>query len=147
MTERTFPITLDDQIRLIPWDLIAPHEAQARANHSGKGLEQLAIRGGVTVPEALAIIEDRPWERMPLGAATRQLQALLSPHVVTVDDAQVVALRAALPDPDTRADVLRLIDRAFGVAHRIRTAAATKHAANELIATLEGLRILLEGRQ
>lgn len=41
----------------IPWELIGPHEAQARKNH-GQTLEQLAKRGGLDVCEAVAVIED-----------------------------------------------------------------------------------------
>jgi hypothetical protein len=45
----------------VPWGLIEPHEAQARANHGGQSLERLASRGGLGVAEALDIIEGNRW--------------------------------------------------------------------------------------
>lgn len=45
----------------IPWDMIKPHEQQARANHCGQGLIKLAQRGGLSPDEALAVLEDRGW--------------------------------------------------------------------------------------
>lgn len=44
----------------IPWELLAPHEQQARRNHQ-QTLEELAMRGGLSATEALAVIEDRPF--------------------------------------------------------------------------------------
>lgn len=45
----------------IPWSLIEPHEAQAQANHGGQSLDKLAGRGGLSVAEALDIIEGKRW--------------------------------------------------------------------------------------
>ncbi|WP_140419925.1 hypothetical protein [Achromobacter denitrificans] len=42
----------------IPFAMIEPHEAQAKRNH-GQTLDHLAARGGLSVPEALDIIEGR----------------------------------------------------------------------------------------
>lgn len=56
-TLRRFPI-MDDPRWTIPWDLIAPHEAQAQRNHS-QSLERLAERGGLSSCEAMAVIENR----------------------------------------------------------------------------------------
>ena len=47
----------------IPWDIIAPLEAQAHKNH-GQTLARLRERGGLSVCEAVAIIEDRHWRSM-----------------------------------------------------------------------------------
>ncbi|MCV6795810.1 hypothetical protein OII43_07085 [Achromobacter ruhlandii] len=44
----------------IPFAMIEPHEAQAKRNH-GQSLNRLADRGGLAVPEALDILEGRPW--------------------------------------------------------------------------------------
>lgn len=44
----------------IPWEMIAPHEAQAQSNH-GQSLERLAQRGGLAASEAIDIIEGRRW--------------------------------------------------------------------------------------
>jgi hypothetical protein len=61
----------------IPWAVIEPHEVQAKSNHS-QSLICLAERGGLSACEALAILEDRPWRRMPHGAANAKLAALLA---------------------------------------------------------------------
>jgi len=51
----------------IPWELLAPHEAQAINNHA-QTLERLAERGGLDVCEAVAIIEDmRFMDRWGIG--------------------------------------------------------------------------------
>lgn len=42
----------------IPFDMIAPHEAQAQLNH-GKSLERLAQRGGLSACEAIDILDGR----------------------------------------------------------------------------------------
>jgi hypothetical protein len=61
----------------IPWDMIAPHEKQAQANHS-QTLSQLADRGGLGPAEALAILDDRRWHSMPLAAACRELNGRIA---------------------------------------------------------------------
>lgn len=49
-------------IRWIPWEIIAPHEAQAQKNH-GQTLGGLASRGGLGASEAVAILRDESfWE-------------------------------------------------------------------------------------
>lgn len=58
----------------IPWEMIAPHEAQAKTNHS-QTLMRLAERGGLGACEALAILEDRAWRRMGKGEANAKLAA------------------------------------------------------------------------
>ena len=61
----------------IPWGILEPHEAQARANHGGQTLERLAERGGLCWIETLAVIEDRPWSRMDeVEAKHRVLQII-----------------------------------------------------------------------
>lgn len=47
----------------IPWPLLELHEPQARQNH-GQSFAVLASRGGLSASEALAIMEDRRFERM-----------------------------------------------------------------------------------
>lgn len=44
----------------VPWSAVAPHEAQARINHT-QSLERLAQRGGLTWGELLAVLCNRPW--------------------------------------------------------------------------------------
>lgn len=41
--------------RSVPWSLVAPHERQARANHS-QSLERLAERGGLSPSELVAVL-------------------------------------------------------------------------------------------
>ena len=48
----------------IPWELIAPHEAQAQRNHGGQTLQRLAERGGLDAMEAVAVIEDTDYRNM-----------------------------------------------------------------------------------
>ena len=63
-----FPIKNDLEIKSIPWAVLKPHELQALRNHA-QGLDRLASKGGVTPCEAVAIIEGRPWHRMPFSEA------------------------------------------------------------------------------
>ncbi len=73
----------------IPWEMIRPHEMQARSNHGGQTLDRLAARGGLSACEALAVLDDRRWERMPKAEAVKQLAARV---------AQFAAGRQALAD-------------------------------------------------
>lgn len=60
----------------IPWEMIAPHEKQAMANHCGQSLERLAQRGGLGACEALAVLEDRNWAPMDDDEAYGRIEAL-----------------------------------------------------------------------
>ncbi len=78
MTERTNMPILKSTKSSIPcfrWSAIAGHERQAMRNH-GQTLERLAERGGLSPAEAVAIIEDRAFERMTLEDAERRLLEL-----------------------------------------------------------------------
>lgn len=63
---RRFPIMPEfrgrheNTLRSIPWDSIAPHEAQAQKNH-GQTLGCLARRGGLSAREAFAVMSGRCW--------------------------------------------------------------------------------------
>lgn len=70
----------------IPWEMIAPHERQADRNHS-QTLDGLNRRGGLSACEALAVLEDRPWRRMPPGQANHDLCRTVAAWI----DAQCVA--------------------------------------------------------
>lgn len=72
MTERRMPILHDTEIKSIPWAAISKYEDQAKVNH-GRTLDQIAISGGLTPEEAIAIIEQRPWMRMPFTEARDRL--------------------------------------------------------------------------
>lgn len=71
--ERRFPIQGGPSI---PWSLIEPHEAQAKRNHD-QTLQRLAERGGLSPCEAVAVLEDRPWERMEAREALTRLKVLI----------------------------------------------------------------------
>ncbi|OFQ51993.1 hypothetical protein [Achromobacter xylosoxidans] len=60
MNRPTMPIMGATLLSEIPFAMIEPHEAQAKRNH-GQSLNRLADRGGLAVPEALDILEGRPW--------------------------------------------------------------------------------------
>ena len=95
-TEELFPILygyeLKDRVREIraagvtmlvlglPWSMIAPHEMQARSNHGGQTLRRLAERGGLGACEAVAVLNDRRWQRMTEADAQRELTALLAAY-------------------------------------------------------------------
>jgi hypothetical protein len=57
----------------IPWSLF--NEEWAQNNHR-QSLKELASRGGLSMCEALAIIERRPWTEMPMGKSFDRLMEL-----------------------------------------------------------------------
>jgi hypothetical protein len=61
----------------IPWWAIAPHDAQAQRNHGGQTLERLAQRGGLSPAEAMAVLEDRPYEWGSDEKCRNRLQAMV----------------------------------------------------------------------
>jgi hypothetical protein len=63
----------------IPWSLIEPHEKRAKRNHR-KGLEEIALRGGLDASEAICVIEDKPLfgkHYLPWRAANAKLAQML----------------------------------------------------------------------
>ena len=80
-TGERFPILNDAEIKWIPWRMVLPHERQAMANHSQQTLERLAYRGGLSVCEAVAVLEDRRWHRMEEADARARLKALVEAHI------------------------------------------------------------------
>lgn len=61
----------------IPWELIEPHQKQAQINH-GQTLERLKARGGLGASEAVAILEDRSWQRMSNVQANAALVRIIN---------------------------------------------------------------------
>jgi hypothetical protein len=56
--------------RSVPWEMVAPHEAQAQYNH-GQTLERLAERGGLSPMELACVLADHHWRwSMSLPPAT-----------------------------------------------------------------------------
>ena len=79
MDERMFPILYGynepkGELKSIPWDMIAPHEAQARSNHS-QSLTQLASRGGLGQDEVLLVLTDTRANSVTLRRAAEQVIA------------------------------------------------------------------------
>jgi hypothetical protein len=66
VTGRRFPIHSSDHGLLdsVPWELVAPHEAQARINH-GQSLDELASRGGLGLTELAFILMNERWRPTP----------------------------------------------------------------------------------
>ena len=57
--------------------MLAPHEEQAQRNHL-QSLETLASRGGLSACEAVAVLEDRRWHKMPKDEAVARLVELVN---------------------------------------------------------------------
>jgi hypothetical protein len=58
----------------VPWAVLAPHEAWALRNHS-QTLERLAERGGLSLCEMCAVIEERRWRKMDDAEALARVLA------------------------------------------------------------------------
>jgi hypothetical protein len=70
------PILFPKGCDSIPWDIIEPHAKQAERSHH-QTLEELKKRGGLTVCEAVAILEDRAWHRMDAAEALYKLTEII----------------------------------------------------------------------
>lgn len=82
MKERMFPILGEDRRHRsgIAWSIVAKHERQADRNHS-QTLEGLASRGGLSLCELAAVLEDRPWRSMSADEALAAIQAVESSSI------------------------------------------------------------------
>lgn len=63
----------------IPYGMIALHGAQAYRNHS-QSIDRLNERGGLSPCEAVAVLEDREWKKMPTGDADLRLILLVEEY-------------------------------------------------------------------
>lgn len=76
--EKAFQIHEDDARKLIgpapyvPWGLVKEHEARALKTHD-QDIETLHRRGGLSLAELVAVIEDRPWKAMDTMTALSAL--------------------------------------------------------------------------
>ena len=61
LRERRFPIMGGPSV---PWSMVAPYEAQAKANHD-QTLERLAERGGLAPQELWCIVHGKRWKEWP----------------------------------------------------------------------------------
>lgn len=91
--ERMFPVlwqgnrqemaelTALDCPRVVPWSLVAPHEAQAKTNHD-QDLETLARRGGLCPQELAAVLAGRRLRRPipPLPEAVAAVKRAMDEH-------------------------------------------------------------------
>lgn len=78
--ERTFPVLNHKRdnfpLASVPWEFVAPHEAQARRNHD-QTLRRLAERGGLSAKEMLAVVTGRNWLQILGDQEQVQKQLLL----------------------------------------------------------------------
>ena len=83
--------------RSIPWLMIASHEAQAMKNH-GQSLVRLNERGGLSVHEAIAVLQDRPLPPLKLTSdadARAMLESLVEAFERNQHDADTDAALSA----------------------------------------------------
>lgn len=79
---KDFPILMDNRKKFpecpgsIPWAMLAPHERQALRNHD-QTLKRLAERGGLSTCEAMAVLEDRRWQKMDVKESISKLLDLV----------------------------------------------------------------------
>lgn len=76
--DRKFFLQFPDCPASVPWDLVAPHEAQAQRNH-GQSLVTLARRGGLAPDELFAVMHDQPWRNMSMHVAVDFVKTLVQP--------------------------------------------------------------------
>lgn len=77
-----FPVLIDGKTRrahplcprAVPWDMVRPHDRQARRNHD-QSLKRLAARGGLHPVELLAVLDGRPFPEREYLAAPEQVCA------------------------------------------------------------------------
>lgn len=62
MNVRMYPITEGPSV---PWEVMAPHDGQAKTNHGGQSLERLAQRGGLHAGEAWCVVSGIGYRDMP----------------------------------------------------------------------------------
>lgn len=72
MVGREFQKVWGEKLYIL-WDSIAPHDAQAQRNHGGQTLARLAERGGLDATEAIAVMNDRDWQRRNEQIALHEL--------------------------------------------------------------------------
>ena len=73
------PIMHDQEITVLPFAMFKPYENQAQSNH-WQSLEQLAKRGGLSLCEAVAILENRKWRDMSAAEARARIVDLRNQH-------------------------------------------------------------------
>lgn len=64
----------------IPWGLMLRHEGQCLRNHS-QTVQRLHERGGLSVDEAVAVLEDRGWMAMDPVVANKRLLEIVAAYL------------------------------------------------------------------
>jgi hypothetical protein len=104
----------------IPWRWIEHFDKQAQINHS-QSLEHLNSRGGLSVCELLAVVNNRRWHRMTSEEATKQFlawidkqsgrEAEVSKLVNRIDEATAILSELTAVTPyDLRAQIIRALE-------------------------------------
>lgn len=70
------PVLGHDDMEPLPWPIIVPHAIQAQINHN-QSLKRLAERGGLSPCEMLAVLEDRPWQKMDTAEAIGKIGSII----------------------------------------------------------------------
>lgn len=78
-----FPIMGTPLMKSIPWRVMAPHARQAMNNHY-QTLERLAQRGGLSPCEALAVLEDRPYQTMEYPFSVMRLKKIVDERLAAI---------------------------------------------------------------
>ena len=60
MSKELMPIQKDAILRAVPMELVLKHKKQAHLNH-GQSVHKLAARGGLSIQELAAILQDKPF--------------------------------------------------------------------------------------
>lgn len=118
MSERQFPVHPTDAAwwrKTVPWEFLAPHEEQAKLNHGGQSLEQLAERGGLSVVEIYAIVHNLTWKAVMVyaagtGRAQADLAAWLNRHIpedTTPDPRDALAVEGLVYQCGDHCDILQ----------------------------------------
>lgn len=85
MTSKTFPVLKGKYLRCVPWEFVAPHEAQAQKNHS-QTLKRLAERGGLSPHEMMCAMTGydiwSKWEQDPEALLMQRLGRFIHTSVL-----------------------------------------------------------------
>lgn len=117
----------------VPWAFIAPFENGAQRNHH-QSLARLNERGGLSVCELLAVIENRKWERMDGEEAAKKLNKYLAAFHVNQFRSDLVSTRSALLIALAWFDAAKIEGNLKYEGRDVSAVAELKHA----LATLNG---------
>lgn len=84
MSEDRFPIMgkrIGTRMGYVPLAFMRRFDSRARKNHGGQSIDRLKERGGLSAQEAMAVVQDVPWEQrrwLEDDAAWANLQIIVS---------------------------------------------------------------------